>query len=501
MLNLASVNLMQNQPVKLFFSQTNIIFYLSLCCALFSVVCSYFISASVSGDDYFAPRLIGTATVVQFSVMAFAMLIAWRQTTHYSSQHFYFSLLAVGVLARLLLVPVESYTSSDISRYLFDGKLLIEGFDPYRVSHDDNALLPLVAQWQPPQEHMQYVTLYPPFALGLFGLAASFGVDHAAIAWKVMIAISSIMTLLVGHELLKHMGKQKNLPLLALSPLLILEAGVGAHLDTITTLFVCLALWAWMKEKPLLAGVFIALGALLKFLPLVLLLPLLLFYRHIKPAFQLLLGTTITLVVGYGLVFLIGLEPIGSIGVFFQKWRFGSPLFSFLESYLSTTALIFSLAVLFICGLIYVVMRCLSYRGLLRKISSRNVINKSDRLTFKLMTMVFLLALPLLLSPVVFPWYLMPLIPFIVLVPRAWLILWMLLMPFSYEVLNQFLCCGIWQPAQWPLMLIGGGVLLACLCSLYLTFFPTPVFIRKAFSITEDGKVSNTNLAQAKLPI
>jgi hypothetical protein len=91
-------------------------------------------------------------------------------------------------------------------------------------------------------------------------------------------------------------------------------------------------------------------------------------------------------------------------------------------------------------------------------------------------------ALPLLLSPVIFPWYLMPLVPLMALYPNKYLIIWMFLMPLTYEVVGQFICCQVWQAAQWPvwaLAIFQFVALIALVINLYrswpkLTASPAP---------------------------
>jgi hypothetical protein len=54
----------------------------------------------------------------------------------------------------------------------------------------------------------------------------------------------------------------------------------------------------------------------------------------------------------------------------------------------------------------------------------------------------------------------MPLVPLFVLSPNSFLLLWFVLMPFTYEVLNQFACCQLWAPASWPITLLMAGMIL-----------------------------------------
>ena len=67
------------------------------------------------------------------------------------------------------------------------------------------------------------------------------------------------------------------------------------------------------------------------------------------------------------------------------------------------------------------------------------------------------LAIPLLISPVVFPWYLVPLVPLIALRPSGFWIAWATAVPLTYEVIDRFDSVGTWQPASWQLWIIGAS--------------------------------------------
>lgn len=416
--------------------------------SLLAVMCSYIIEDAAAGASIIDQSVIGTATILQFAVISACMLVAWWRTKQSISENEAQLLLITGVIALILLIPVDSYTSNDVSRYLFDGKLAISGFDPYRVNHNAPELATLKSQWQPPEEHAKYVTLYPPIALALFSISAAFSHEYATLIWKLFATIASIATLVLGASLLRKTRQQKHLPLLALSPLLILETGIGAHLDSFTALSVCLILWAWLKENTLLTGIFIALGAMIKILPLALLLPAVLSYRRFPQTVILISAVFFTLALGYGLTLSLGFEPIGSIGVFFQKWRFGSPLFTALESLLTPLWLSITVLSVLVTGTLIVLIRHIKFR----KNQPFNII---EHHTFFIEQMQIILALPLLVSPVIFPWYLMIMVPLIILSPQAWLLAWMISLPLTYEVLNLFISEGIWQSAQWPLWVIG----------------------------------------------
>jgi len=388
---------------------------------------------------------IGIYTIIQYCLMAGFMCLAWLTSPKSAQLKNYHALFFCAVLARLLLLDTTPYTSNDVDRYLFDGRLAYEGIDPYRVSHDAPELAPLRALWQPPSEHAAYVTLYPPLALALFSFSSSFGVDWAVMVWKALLLVAGLLTVWLAALVLKQAGKLENLALVALSPLLILETGIGLHLDAFSTLAVVVALYLWQQKLMLACGVAIGVGMAIKVLPIMLLLPLFFAQRFFKDMVSLAAGCFMTVLFVYGLAFMFGYHPIGSIGVFFEKWRNASPLFTALDYLLPLYSL--QAALLSIAFVSAGIIAILSYR--IRKNSSAASDSIFNHLQWSL-------ALPLVLSPVLFPWYLLPLVPLLALRPNATLLAWLLIMPLTYEVLGGFLCCQHWDPAQWPTVLLGG---------------------------------------------
>lgn len=429
------------------------IFYVSLIGFSLNILACFWIEPS---SIVKASATVGTATIIQFLVAGFFMLVAWKtyprpeNPKKLSIQEFNVFLIVVflGTVLRLLLIPIDSYTSNDTARYLFDGKLAYEGIDPYQTAHDAPELDVLKQEWLPPEEHAKYVTLYPPLALSLFAISASDGIENATLTWKLITVVFSILTLIIAASLLNSLHRQHYLPLIALSPLLILESGIGAHLDTVSAFCTALIVFSAWHKKPIWLGISIAIGTAIKLLPLALLMPIFLlaiFKRKFTFAFITAFSTLLSLIIIYGTTFALGFKPIGSIGVFFQKWRFGSPLFTYLETLFNGQALLIVILSLFAIGLLL--------------IAAYLFFSKENNTDTLLSGMQFVMTLPLILTPVIFPWYLMPLAVLAALHPKPWLLAWILLAPLSYEVLNQFLCCAIWQPASWPLVITAGTVI------------------------------------------
>jgi len=419
----------------------------------------------------FAASKLGLLTVLQFSLAAGCMLLLWyqfsRQKQGVETTKAIRHILWVAILARVILIPLPSYTSNDMSRYLFDGQIVLSGFDPYSVTHEAPALQVQRARWHPPAEQAKYVTIYPPLALALFSASAYFGPEFGPLFWKFLVCLASIATLWIGYLLLKNAKKLQHLPLLALSPLLILESGIGAHIDTFSTLAVCAALLAWQASRASLCGFFIGLGILLKLTPILLLGPLFFAFSAKKHKYDehqqqhplisglsMGISAVLTVQIVYLAALLSGYQSIGSLKVFFQKWRFGSPLFNALESMLSAPQLIGITAAFIGLGLLSIaVFSWLQLQQNLNHYRPARFVHLFQ----------WVLALPLLISPVVFPWYLMPLVPLLALSPNFSLLAWICLLPLTYEVLGPFAQLHIWLPASWPLMAIACGFMVGLL--------------------------------------
>lgn len=429
-------------------SAESTIYTFMLFIAFLVVVSAYWVQRIAVGESIFPQSSLGMATVLQFSVLFVVMLVTWRFGPNTQKVSDYSGLIIIAVGVRILLLYVDPYTSNDIGRYLFDGYIAASGFDPYRISHDAMQLSEARLAWAPPQEHVQYVTLYPPLALALFSAAASVGVEYAVLMWKLMLMAAGLLSLLFVVLILKKAKKMQHLSLFALSPILIFESGIGAHLDIFSMLAVCGVIYAMQRNLLVWAALFIGLGTLVKLLPLVLAGPIVLSLRNFRQAALFSSVVVATISLGYGIAYALGLHPVGSIGNFFEKFRFSSPVFYFMEAYLPLNFVAMITGFLLVVGLLLVA-------GFNWK-HSRRVLDGAN-----LISLQAALCLPLLLSPVTYPWYLAPLIPLLVLSPQPFLLIWLALIPLTYEVLGGFVCCNEWNPAIWPIVMLAIGMMIS----------------------------------------
>lgn len=179
--------------------------------------------------------------------------------------------IAAGLAARLLLVPLPFLTSTDAYRYLWDGRVQAAGVNPYLhapaapavAGLRDGALLPRI-------NREQEVTIYPPGAQLVFLGAHLTGLRTPA-GWKLLLlaAEAAVMVLLVGL-LRRGGGDPTQVVAYAWNPVPIIAFGLAGHVDVLVVLAVLAAVWAWRQDRPRLVGAALAVGAAVKLWPLLL---------------------------------------------------------------------------------------------------------------------------------------------------------------------------------------------------------------------------------------
>jgi hypothetical protein len=402
-----------------------------LACAAFpaTVALAWAIAASpwaVQGGRYVVLHIALTAL----------MLAAWASGGGTRGEAAW--VLGAGVVARLVLLGIPAFTSHDSVRYVWDGAVLLAGHDPWRVVPDDPALAALAGMWTRPFDCRDVPTVYPPGAVAVFALAALAGPARAALVWQALATLAGIATVVLAARALDAAGRTRHLALVALSPLLVLETAVGAHADALAALAVAAALAAAERGRAATAGAALGAGVLAKLLPGMGVLPLAARERSVR-AF-LLSGLAALAVAGgvYLLAVASGFHALGSLFHLFAVWRFGSPVFSLVAALAGEGAagVVATLAGVSLLALSAVLARAGRWRA----------------------GMVLALAAPLVASPVVFPWYLMPLVPAVALAPSGAAVAWLAALPLTYEVNDRAIATGEWAPATWPLVAVALAV-------------------------------------------
>jgi len=150
----------------------------------------------------------------------------------------------IGILARLALLPLAPELSDDIYRYLWDGHVLGEGFNPYGHAPADEAYASIRTPWHDRINHPEVPTIYPPLAQLLFGLVWALGgtILGAKLVWLCF----DLGCGLLLYRIAGRTGRNPGAVLIwyLWSPLLIVETAWSAHFDAVGLFFLAGLIWA-----------------------------------------------------------------------------------------------------------------------------------------------------------------------------------------------------------------------------------------------------------------
>jgi hypothetical protein len=182
-------------------------------------------------------------------------------------------ILIGGVLFRLILVPLDPpRLSSDIYRYIWDGRLQGAGINPYLYIPVDPRLAGLRDDTIYPNiNRKEYAhTIYPPVAQIFFYAVTR--VTQGIPGFKGVLVLLDLVTVGLLVAILRAIGQPaERVIVYAWHPLPIFEFGASGHIDALMICFIALALFARAHQKFGIAGFALAAATLVKFIPVILL--------------------------------------------------------------------------------------------------------------------------------------------------------------------------------------------------------------------------------------
>ena len=253
-------------------------------------------------------------------------------------------LFASAIGFRLLLLFALPQLSDDVYRFVWDGRLLAHGYNPYLYQPNQLLNTPVAATCGLDESVLRllnspsYFTVYPPVNQALFGLAAWLSPESLSgnVIWlRIPIVVCEAGSLWLMVKLLRWLNMHPNLALLyGLNPLVILELTGNVHAESIMIFFVLLAAWLlvaydrWIASAGALA---LAIGT--KLLPL-LLLPLII--RRLgwrKGLRYALLAGVLTMALFAPFASLdLARNVFSSLNLYFQKFEFNASVYYVLRA-------------------------------------------------------------------------------------------------------------------------------------------------------------------------
>lgn len=259
------------------------------------------------------------------------------------------SLIAVGVLFRIILFPIEPIASDDVYRYLWDGKVQAHGINPYKYAPTDSALNHLHSELLPTKVNFQHLkTIYPPFSQWMF-LIAYLIAGESLWGIKLLLLISEILTIVLIFLSLKNFKINEKYSLIyALSPLPILQFFIDAHLDGFGITLLALFLYFISKNKLLYAYFTLGFSIASKLIT-IMIYPFLLKGRSIRNFLSVIIVPIVTVTLLY-LPYSINGFPFESLFIFAQKWYSNGAIFTLFQKIFSDNfiARLISLSLFFV---------------------------------------------------------------------------------------------------------------------------------------------------------
>jgi alpha-1,6-mannosyltransferase len=182
-------------------------------------------------------------------------------------------ILLGGALFRLILLPLDPpRLSTDIYRYIWDGRVQVAGINPYLYLPVDPELAKLRDESIYPNINRKTYahTIYPPAAQIFFYLVTR--VTQTVPGFKTAVVLIDLVTMGIVAATLRATGQPaERVIVYAWHPLPIFEFGASGHIDALMICFLAIALFTRAREKYALAGIALGAATLVKFIPLVLL--------------------------------------------------------------------------------------------------------------------------------------------------------------------------------------------------------------------------------------
>lgn len=332
----------------------------------------------------------------------------------------------LAILARALFVARTPVLSDDVYRYLWDGRVQLNGINPYRYPPSAPELEPLRTSWHSLINNADVSTIYPPLAELVFLLIAVLGgtILTAKLVWLILDGATALLL----RRVAVRRGLNANLVefLYLASPLLIIEVAWSAHLEPLGLFALTLLLAC--AGRPVGAGAAAALAVLAKYAPAAALPPLL---RSGGRRFLAVFAVVVAVL--YAPYLAAGSSLWSGLQTYVTHWRFNDGAFALVAAVMPSLT-----AAKLVCGVL--LLGVVAWATVARFSAER--------------ALFWILGTGLVLSPTVHPWYVLWLLPFAALRrSRPWLLLTGIVF-LAYWGHTTFQRTGVWPQPLWARLAI-----------------------------------------------
>lgn len=256
------------------------------------------------------------------------------------------SIIAISFIFRLILLFQIPNLSQDFYRFIWDGRMTLEGLNPYLTLPQNfiqRGLSPIPKALElfngMGQLNGSHYTNYPPILQLCFLITSIFSgksIFGSIIVLRIIVILADIGTVYFGIKLLKKLNLPvRNIFLYCLNPFIIIEMTGNLHFEPVMLFFLIWSLYKLSQSKWVFSAVLIAFSISVKLIPL-LFLPLFYTYfiKKVNP-----LGL-IKLFIFYSIIFFVTIllfipfyshefmnNFLNSLGLWFNNFEFNASIY------------------------------------------------------------------------------------------------------------------------------------------------------------------------------
>jgi alpha-1,6-mannosyltransferase len=374
--------------------------------------------------------------IISLSAAGVTYLLAFREFLNdcsLSRRVVIYGLVLAGIW-HVLFLRMPPGEDDDIHRYVWDGRMQRLGLNPYLVVPSDPAVAGLHTSQTRGLNNSYLPSLYPPGAELFFRAVTA--IHESTLALKIAFVACDAAIIFVVFNLLRDIGLAEHWVLAyAWHPLLAVEVAGSGHIDIVGVLLLVLSAAALVRTRRTVAALLFGLAVMVKLLPIVLL-PI--YWKRVR---------TRDLALAFLVAALLyipfldhGRIPFGSLGTFVRSFRFNDPVFAAVERVTSPQIA---------AGLAALV-------GLLTALwmSNKSLASSGDAFAWPMTT-------SLLFAPVIYPWYLLWMLPFVRSVATLPIVVWTISMIPTYYVWHLRAAGRPWIVPQWVTLVEYGSLVLS----------------------------------------
>ena len=290
---------------------------------------------------YFLDRSNFTQLITQYFILFIPFLYFIKK-----EKNSFTFLVAIAIIFRLIFLTAIPNLSQDFYRFIWDGRMMLKGFNPYLYLPETfiNQGYAPINQATELYSGMgalngSHYTNYPPINQLNFFIAALFNnssIIGSIIALRLQIILADIGIIYFGKKILEKLKLPvHNIFLYALNPFIIIELTGNLHFESVMLFFLVWSLYLILQKKWSIAALVFSLSVAVKLIPL-LFLPL--FYQWFtkdeKRKGILNFLSFAAIIIGINmLLFLPFLSSdlldkyLSSVGLWFQKFEFNASLY------------------------------------------------------------------------------------------------------------------------------------------------------------------------------